>query len=49
MIGKTFSKINWTNVLLGQSPDNRNKNYKQWDLLIKLTSFWTAKKIIKNK
>uniref|UniRef100_A0A8D1MPD1 Uncharacterized protein n=1 Tax=Sus scrofa TaxID=9823 RepID=A0A8D1MPD1_PIG len=43
-IGKTFSDINLTNVLLGQSPKATEikAKIKQWDL-IKLTNFCTAK------
>ena len=45
--GKTFSDINHTNVLLGQSPKAVEINAKinKWDL-IKLTNFCRAKKTI---
>ena len=48
--GKTFSDINLTNVFLGQSPKATEITAKinQWNL-IKLTSFGTAKRIIKNQ
>ena len=46
-IHKTFSDINLSNVFLGQSPKAIAKINK-WDL-IKLTSFCTAKEIIKRK
>ena len=48
--GKTFSDINCTNVFLGQSPKAIKIETKinKWDL-IKLTSFCTAKEIMKNK
>ena len=48
-IGKTFSDINHTNVFSGQSPkviETKAKINKRD--LIKLTSFCTAKKTIKN-
>ena len=46
-IGKTFSDINHTNVLLGQSPKvTEIITNKKWDL-IKLTSFCAAKEAIK--
>ena len=45
-IGKTFSDINCTNVLLGHSPKAiKIKKIHKWDL-IKLTGFCTAKEII---
>ena len=49
-MGKTFSDINHTNVLLGQFPKATETKTKinQWDL-IKLTSFFTAKETIKKK
>uniref|UniRef100_A0A8D1AZ02 Uncharacterized protein n=1 Tax=Sus scrofa TaxID=9823 RepID=A0A8D1AZ02_PIG len=49
-IGKTFSDIDLTNVFSGQSPKATEIKAKinQWDL-IKLTSFCTAKEIIKRK
>ena len=49
-IGKTLSDINLTNVFSGQSTQATEIKAKinQWDL-IKLTSFCTAKKIIKKK
>ena len=48
--GKTFSDINHKNFFLGQSPKAIEIKIKinQWDL-IKLTSFCTAKEIIKKK
>ena len=48
--GKTFSDISGTNVFLGQSPKAIEVKTKinKWDL-IKLTSFCTAKKTIKEK
>ena len=47
-IGKTFSDINLTNVFSGQFPraTERKAKINQWDL-IKLTSFCTAKEIMK--
>ena len=47
-IGKTFSDINLTNVLSGQSPKATEIKAKinQWDL-IKLTSIYTAKETIR--
>ena len=49
-MGKMFSDINWTYVFLGQSPKviEIKPNMNRGDL-IKLTSFYTAKKIIKKK
>ena len=49
-IGKTLSDINWTKVFLGQFPKAIEIKTKinQWDL-IKLISFFTAKKTIKKK
>ena len=49
-IGKTVSDINRTNVFLGQSPKviEIKTKINQQDL-IKLTSFCTAKEIIKKK
>ena len=49
-IGKTFSDINPTNFLLGLSPKAIEVKTKinKWDLM-KLTSFCTAKEIIKKK
>ena len=48
-IGKTFSDINHSNVLLGQSPKTIEIKAKinKWDL-IKLISFCTAKETINN-
>ena len=48
-IGKTFSGINCTNVLLGQSPKaiEIKRKINKWDL-IKLRNFYTAKETIKN-
>ena len=45
-----FSDINCANVFLHQFPKATELNIeiKQWDLL-KFTSFWAAKKIIKKK
>ena len=43
-IGKTLSGINHTNVLLDQCPKVIEKNKQMGH---KLTSFWTAKEIIK--
>ena len=49
-MGKMFSEINWTYVFLGQSPKviEIKPNMNRGDL-IKLTSFYTAKKTIKKK
>ena len=49
-MGKMFSDINWTYVFLGQSPKviEIKPNMNRGDL-IKLTSFYTAKKTIKKK
>ena len=49
-IGKTFSDINLTNVLSGQSPKATEIKAKisQWDLS-KLTRFCTANESIKKK
>ena len=49
-ISKTFSDINHTHVLLGQSPKAIEIKTKinKWDL-IKLTSFCTAEETIKKK
>ena len=49
-IGKTFSDINCTNVFLGHTPKATEIKAKinPWDL-IKLTSFCTAKEIIKKE
>uniref|UniRef100_A0A8D1NVI4 Uncharacterized protein n=1 Tax=Sus scrofa TaxID=9823 RepID=A0A8D1NVI4_PIG len=49
-IGKTFSNINRTNVLLGQTPmvTEIKAKVNQWDL-IKLTNFCIAKETIKKK
>ena len=46
-IGKTFSDINYTNVVLGQSPKaiEIKEKVNKWDL-IELTGFCTAKEII---
>ena len=47
-IGKTFSNINGTMIFLrSASQDNRNKINK-WDL-VKLTSFCTAKEVMKER
>ena len=45
--GKTFSNINYTNVLLGQYPKaiERNTKVNKW-ALIKLARFCTAKETI---
>ena len=47
-IGKGFSDINYSNVFLSHSPKEIEIKAKtnKWDL-IKLTSFFTTKKIIK--
>ena len=49
-IGKTFSDINLTNVLLGQTPKATviKAKINQWDL-IKLTSFCRQRKPKENK
>ena len=48
IIGKTFSDINHANVVLGQSPKAIEIKTKtnRW-VLIKLTSFFTAKETLK--
>ena len=47
LLGRTFSDINRTNVLLGPSPKaiEIKMKIKKWDL-IKLTNFCTAKETI---
>ena len=49
-VGKTFSDINHTNVLLGQAPKAIEMKIKinQWDL-IRLISLCTTKETIKKK